>query len=344
VPAGIDSSARPSFLFPGPFVIMICIQTPSRLHFGLFRVSASADRGEQPRRRFGGIGLMVAAPGVRLAAQPAERWSAEGPLAARTLAFARAFLVSYPPETFAPLRFVIEQAPPEHAGLGTGTQLGMAVARALVAAAGWTECNIADLARRLGRGTRSAIGIRGFEHGGFLVDAGKTAHEKVAPLAARFLFPEEWRLVLVTSLRQTGLHGAAERRAFQNLEGLGPGAEQTEMLYRLVLLDLLPSLAERDLASFGEALYEFNARVGETFASVQGGTYSSPQVSELVAFLRGRGIRGVGQSSWGPTVFAVLENEREANDLVVVLRRQFALQEAEIVVTRACNRGATVIV
>jgi beta-RFAP synthase len=321
---------------------MIRVQTPSRLHFGLFRVSASADRSGQPDRRFGGIGLMVQSPGLRLAAEPAERWSAEGPLAERTLSFVRCFLETYPPETFAPLQFIIEQAPPQHVGLGTGTQLGLALARALVASVGRTDCNIADLARRVGRGARSAIGIHGFERGGFLVDAGKTAHEEVAPLAARVPFPEEWRLVLVTPQRQTGMHGAAERRVFQDFEGFGPVAEQTDMLCRFVLVELLPTLTERDLTTFGEALHEFNARVGETFASVQGGTYSSAQVSELVAFLRGRGIRGVGQSSWGPTVFAILEDEHEADDLVAVLRRQFAFQESEIVVTRACNRGATV--
>ncbi|HEY1862025.1 MAG TPA: hypothetical protein VGG61_16815, partial [Gemmataceae bacterium] len=153
--------------------------------------------------------------------------------------------------------------------------------------------------------------------------------------------PEDWALVLVTPLRQYGLHGAAERQAFQDLEGLT--AEQSDALWRLLQLDLLPALTARNLESFSEALYEFNRRIGETFQTIQGGIYATRQGAELVAFLRRRGIRGVGQSSWGPTIFALLEDERSAHDLVDVLRRQFALEEQEVVVTRACNSGASVI-
>ena len=79
---------------------------------------------------------------------------------------------------------------------------------------------------------------------------------------------------------------------------------------RLVLIELLPALAARDLNAFGEALYEFNARAGDAFAPAQGGRYSGPAVANCVARLRARGITGVGQSSWGPTVFAIVARER----------------------------------
>jgi beta-ribofuranosylaminobenzene 5'-phosphate synthase len=320
---------------------MIRIQTPSRLHFGLFRVLTPASPDGPPTWRFGSVGLMVEKPGLVLAAQRAESWRAEGPLANRTLAFARQFAQTLPANSFVPLHFRIEKAPPEHAGLGTGTQLGLAVARALMISSGRPHADIADLAPRVGRGGRSTVGMYGFDRGGFLIDTGHQTHEDRAQPPIRFSFPQEWPLVLVTPRRQRGLHGAAERQAFQDLQGLT--AEQTDALWRLLRLDLLPALAARDLETFSEALHEFNKRIGETFATAQGGTYATHEGAELVAFVRRRGIRGVGQSSWGPTIFALLEDERSAHNLVDILRRQFALEELEVVVTRACNRGAIVI-
>ncbi len=112
------------------------------------------------------------------------------------------------------------------------------------------------------------------------------------------------------------------------------------MLCRLVLLGLLPALAQDDFCAFGEALYDFNARVGEVFAPVQGGRYASPRSAEIVAFVRQQRIRGVGQSSWGPTVFALTEHEMQAQELAHRLRERFGLGPNEVVVTKASNQGA----
>src|SRR5207248_2034095 len=102
----------------------------------------------------------------------------------------------------------------------------------------------------------------------------------------------------------TGLHGLAEGQAFERLSRQAVASARTDALCRLVLLSLLPALAERDVAAFGEALYEFNRLVGEAFVPVQGGVYAGPRVEALVSFLRGQGVRGVTQSSWGPAVCA----------------------------------------
>src|SRR5208282_5500231 len=96
-------------------------------------------------------------------------------------------------------------------------------------------------------------------------------------------------------------------------------------LCRLVVLGMLPALVEADLEAFGEAVHDFNARAGETFAAVQGGIYASPRGAEIVAFLRRSGIRGVGQSSWGPALFAVVEDDDRARALAEALRARFAL-------------------
>src|SRR5262249_37975123 len=105
------------------------------------------------------------------------------------------------------------------------------------------------------------------------------------------------------------------------------------------LLGLLPSLVEGDLEAFGEALYEYNVRAGEVFAPAQGGTYAGPEVAALVAFLRGQGVRGAGQSSWGPAVFGGIGEEDRAAHLADAVRSAFSLPAARVWVTAACNDG-----
>jgi beta-RFAP synthase len=315
------------------------LRTSSRLHFGL--ISLPADAETASARRFGSVGLMVESPGLVLRALPAGSWSAEGPLAERALTFARRFSRTLeeqdPRRILPPCRLVVESAPREHVGLGTGTQLALAVAHLLAKTAG-LDLPAAELARRVGRGERSALGVHGFCQGGFLVDAGKGACTTLAPLVARLDFPAAWRIVLVLPGRATGLHGKSERSAFARLT-TPPGT--TEALCRLVLLGMLPALAEEDLQGFGEALFDFNARVGEVFAPVQGGTYASPLTAELVGFLRAEGVAGVGQSSWGPGVFAVTDETRAAH-LADRLRARLAADEMEVQVSRGCNHGAVV--
>jgi beta-ribofuranosylaminobenzene 5'-phosphate synthase len=325
---------------------MIRVRAPSRLHFGLLSFSA-AERwpntlGQEvvAARQFGGVGLMIDTPGLRLTARPAADWSAEGLLAERALAYARRFVQTLPARAVPPQHLIIEQSAPEHMGLGAGTQLGLAVARALAEVAG-APLDEVELARRVGRGARSAVGIHGFARGGFLVEGGKHTAEAVAPLLMHLAFPESWRLVLVLPPWGRGRHGAEESEAFQSLASRRTVLSQTDALCRLVLLGLVPALLEQDLEAFGEALYDFNVRVGELFAPVQGGTYAHARVADLVEFVRRQGVRGVGQSSWGPAVFVVVEDEERAADLAWRAREAFALRGPEVFAARGCSRGAT---
>jgi beta-RFAP synthase len=219
--------------------------------------------------------------------------------------------------------------------------LGLAVARAVATVAGHADEDVAALARRAGRGERSALGIHGFAHGGFLVEAGQRTPEVLPPLVARLAFPEEWRVLLILPPGGPGLHGQLEKQAFARLTS--PSAAWTDALCRLVLLGMLPALLERDLATFGEAVHDFNARVGEVFAPVQGGTYADPRVSDVVRFVRAQGAPGVGQSSWGLATYAIVADEDRGNDLVRRVRREFNLSIGEAILTRGRNRGAATI-
>lgn len=322
---------------------MTRVRTGSRLHLGLLSLPRQGERwpdrlGELvfPARWFGGVGLMIDAPGVVVRVEPAEAWSAEGPLAARALEFAQRVVTSLGQAELPPRRIVVEEAAREHVGLGTGTQLGLAVGRALLSS--WhRNAPMEELSDLVGRGLRSALGVHGFAQGGFLVEGGKSAGQHLSPLVARMEFPRDWRVLVIVPREPPGCHGHSERAAFERLSA---SVATSEALCRLVLLGLLPALAEGDLEAFGEAAYDFNARVGETFAVAQGGVYASPRVAELVAFLRGEGVRGVGQSSWGPGVFAFVGDEERAATLAARVRQRFGEAIDQAWITRARNHGA----
>jgi beta-ribofuranosylaminobenzene 5'-phosphate synthase len=301
---------------------MIRVETGSRLHFGLLRPPPV-----DGQRGFGGCGLMVEAPAVRVSVEPAADWSATGPGADRALAVARLVAADRPH------RIVVDACPPEHVGLGVGTQLSLAVARAALHLAPGDSPGAKYLARLAGRGGRSGIGLHGFERGGFLVDGGKRDADEIAPLVARAEFPPEWRVVLLTPSIRSDWHGERERAAFAALAN----SPADDALCRLVLLGMLPALVGRDLPAFGEAVYEYNARAGEPFRAAQGGTFAA-EAAELIVWLRGQGVTGVGQSSWGPTVFAVVGDENRAAGITVAARRRWA--DIAIVVTAGRNAGA----
>ncbi len=315
---------------------MITVRTGSRLHFGLFNVG-----GTDQERRFGGVGMMVEEPALCLEVTAAREWGTSGPLAARVMEFASRFRASFQSD-LPPFHLHLAQAPPSHAGLGSGTQLGLAVAQALAAQIRLPIESVAELAQMVGRGQRSALGVHGFAHGGFLVEAGRSPGSVVAPLVAVPDFPERWRVVLLIPQTKMGIHGAPERAAFEALATQPTRPGEVDALCRLVLLGMLPALVEKDLPAFGEALYEFNRRAGEPFAAIQGGIYASPGTATLVEEVRRLGVRGVGQSSWGPTVFAVVGSEAEARELRERIWQRWKQEELRVMITEVRRRGAEV--
>lgn len=314
---------------------MTRVEAPSRLHFGLFSLPVAGETNP-PQRQYGGIGLMIDAPRVALRVESASHWSASGPGAVRALDLARRFTETLPAQEQRPFSIQMDNYPEPHSGLGSGTALALSVARAIAAECGHDDWPAAELAKRTGRGERSAVGVHGFERGGLIVEAGKQPGESLAPLVARFEFPAKWRIVLIRPQIEAPWHGSRERRSFAHLTRNNP----TDQLCRITLTGLLPALASRDLESFGEALHEYNALAGAAFAAEQGGTYADSAVAQLIDWLRQQGIRGAGQSSWGPTVFAIVENESAASQLERRLAQSQSIGPAAIWTARAAAGGA----
>ncbi len=312
------------------------VRTPSRLHFGLL------GWGPESRRQFGGLGLMIQYPWIELVAERADSWSFDGPLAERARLIAHNLsdgLYDAMGAERRPARIRVLGAPAEHVGLGVGTQLSLAVMSALILLAGHVEPAVEELASVTGRGTRSGIGLHGFRLGGMIVDGGRKQGTKIPPLLARHPFPEEWSILIVQPPGLHGLHGAIESRAFAELPSIPERV--TDRLCRIVLLDLIPAVLERDLPSFGAALMELQARVGAIFSPAQGGIYSSPQASAIIEELGRAGFVGMGQSSWGPTLYAFTDRPpEEITALAARLRLQPLIRDCSVLVTRADNQGA----
>jgi predicted sugar kinase len=158
-------------------------------------------------------------------------------------------------------------------------------------------------------------------------------------LVAWLAFPKEWRIVLVLPPWQPGIHGLEERQAFGELQEI-PG--RAEVLCRLLLMEVIPALSGDDFAAFSESLHHFNRLAGEAFATIQGGPYANARVAELIAFLRGLGVKGVGQSSWGPAVFALAEDRQRAGWLVGQVRDHYGLTNSQVWSVSAGDGGAKV--
>jgi beta-ribofuranosylaminobenzene 5'-phosphate synthase len=275
------------------------VEAPARLHFGLLDLRGSLGR------QFGGIGAAAPGPTLLVSACPADTWEVVGEDADRAAGFARLFLTHHGLDGGARVR--VHRTLPPHAGLGSGTQLALAVARALAELHG-VATDAPGLARAVGRAQRSAIGTWTFDGGGLVLEGGRRPEsEAVAPLLARLPFPPTWRCVVAMPDSAPGVSGTVEAAAFAELPP--PPECDAERVAHLVLMALLPAVADADLATFGAALSAIQAITGRWFAPVQGGTFAPGPSEELVRRMAEWGAPGVGQSSWGPAVYGIVEGE-----------------------------------
>jgi beta-RFAP synthase len=192
----------------------------------------------------------------------------------------------------------------------------------------------------LGRGARSGIGIGLFETGGLVVDGGRGGLDAPPPILARLAFPPEWRIVLVFDEGRRGVHGPDEVKAFRELPPFPQ--EAAARLCHLVLMQVLPAVAEADLPLFGAAIAEIQLRLGEYFAPAQGGVFTSPVVQAAVSFLAAHGGHGAGQSSWGPTGFVFVRSAEAAAELTAAFARERRLADVRLDVVQARNEGVLI--
>lgn len=311
----------------------VSVMTTARLHMGFLDLHGGFGR------RFGSIGLMLDQPCTQLTVMRSAEYKFSGPGAERAEKLAKNFMEQARLSGAVAVHF--ESAIPEHAGLGSGTQMALAVGVGLSRLYN-LPLTPRDVAGMTERGARSGIGVAAFEQGGLLVDGGRGANTVVPPLLARMAFPEEWRVLMIFDHSGAGVHGAEEVEAFRALPEFPQDVAAT--LCRRILMQALPAVAEQDLAAFGSAIYEVQCRIGDYFASAQGGKrYTSVAVGNALEWLRNQGVACVGQSSWGPTGFAILENELDAQAMAAALKARCAEQQSmSFMICKARNQGSEV--
>jgi beta-ribofuranosylaminobenzene 5'-phosphate synthase len=287
----------------------IVVTAPARLHFGML------DPAGIGARRFGGTGVGVESPRVVVGITPrsGEDVVAHGSQAERAIAFAQRAREAFGHRGGFDVH--VREAIPPHVGLGSGTKLGLAIARGVAELAG-VPAGPEELAGACGRGARSSVGCWTFEAPGLVVEAGVPDGGGISPVVARHPMPERWRCVLAVPGGDEGLSGDAEERFFDQLHERPTGEPRVS---RLLLTALLPGLLTGDIAEFGAALSEIQREIGAMFAARQGGVFhprSAPFVGALVAL----GVGAVGQSSWGPTVYGIVDGPERAAEVAGRLR------------------------
>jgi beta-RFAP synthase len=286
---------------------------------------------------FGGIGMMIDEPSVTLfgrVLENNERDETASDRSATLLSRIREVL----PEAARSVRLDLQHEIPPHAGLGSGTQLALATCEAFCKLQG-IEYDFARLMRLSGRGERSAIGLFGYQQGGFLIDAGHSVGASQGSLAARINFPTDWRILLLRPKTSQGLHGPAERRAFEELNAMPEAL--TGQLCRLVLTEILPSLQAADFPSFAESITDYGHLIGEFFAPLQGGVFSSQQMSAIAERLQAECRTGIAQSSWGPTLAVFAESFEHAEAMQTRILSWDAAASCCLHLTKGRNTGRT---
>ncbi|WP_246251793.1 beta-ribofuranosylaminobenzene 5'-phosphate synthase family protein [Ancylobacter pratisalsi] len=312
---------------------VVRITAPGRLHLGFLDLAGTLGR------RFGSLGITLDRPATVVRMRPAARLTATGPDAGRAVAAvekaARHFGLGTGVEV------TVEAALPPHSGLGSGTQLGLAVATGLCLLGG-LELTPREIGAALGRGARSSIGIGAFTEGGVILDGGKKQGSNAPPpILSRLPFPEDWRILLVYDTDHQGLSGTAESTAMETLPVFADTL--AGHMARLAVMVALPALAEADVDYFSAAVGEMQRLLGEHYADAQGGRYTSTSVAEVMDWLESRGLRGLGQSSWGPTGFAILGSPEDGERIISEARTRFAGRPAlAFDCVRGGNAGARI--
>ncbi|WP_254764312.1 beta-ribofuranosylaminobenzene 5'-phosphate synthase family protein [Natrinema marinum] len=314
------------------------VSAGARLHVGFQNLSLARER------LYGGIGVGLAEPRVTVTAEPAATVATDDPLV-REYARRAADVLAVDGVSIS-----LEESLPRHVGLGSGTQVALAVLAATARAHG-LEPRVREHAPAMGRGGRSGVGVATFEGGGFVVDAGHPTTRftteppaegdwTVPPVVARHTLPPEWRFLVVVPDADPGRSGDDEDASMRTVVERADPAVADEIA-GVVTRKLLPAAAAGRLEAFGEAIAEIGRKNGAWYADAQGGVFRPP-AGELVEALEDCPVlSGIGQSSWGPVVYGVTDidhvDEAEAAAADALAERGL---EGRVILAEAAKSGA----
>jgi beta-RFAP synthase len=245
------------------------------------------------------------------------------------------------------VKLTVKSTAPRHSGFGSTTQLCLAVGRAVAKAHG-LDLSLLELVKSLKR--TSTGGLFTFQLGGFIVAGGFPVklgervllrdEPLIPPLIFHSDFPEDWRFVMVRPLEAPrSPDGEEEEKVFRRLREMTPPTQLTHRGYFLLASKLLPALLEKDAEAFGKTLTAIQTTVGLIYKPVQGSAFN-PASEWLIPILKRSGALGLGQSSWGPTVYAFVDSHERAQETVGKIASE-TRNKASVEVVAPDNKGAT---
>jgi beta-ribofuranosylaminobenzene 5'-phosphate synthase len=339
------------------------IVCPARLHFGLLEICP----GEP--NLFGGLGVAIDQPQTRATldvlgphGKPSVVIECHDDLRPGIESIIHRALTNLPIDD--PLRrytfhLRIVDHPKRHNGVGSGTQLACAVASLIQAsiqpsklseplslATLWNtddsdssgeNKSIENLARASGRGLRSCVGLAAHLYGGLIVDHGVQTSDQPRRVTERIAVPEDWPVLLIDPKEGERISGTRESSLFALCSHPNPNRARMQ---NLATTEIATAVQKRDFPRFASALFEYGCLGGKIFEAAQGGVYRDHQVGNLVSLVRSLGAQAIGQTSWGPTVFCIVEHDDTADEIVKELSKR-QNSSYEIRTTRMTNQSAT---
>ena len=294
----------------------VCIRAPARLHLGFLDMHGGLGR------EFGSMGLSLSGITTHIVVKKSATINAYGECKNRAAEYAATILRKLQIESG--VEITIHEAIPAHIGLGSGTQLALAIGVAITKLYGLSH-TVEEIARLMQRGNRSGIGIGAFNSGGFLLDGGRGIKTIVPPIINHYDFPQAWRILLVFDDQGKGLSGDIEKNIFATLAKMH--ADISAKICRHVLMQILPGLVEQDCQQFGAGISAVQKMMGQYFSNRQGGYYSSPQVAKCMEWALTCGATCIGQSSWGPTGFAIYPDPETAQHALSIARKKWSAKK-----------------
>uniref|UniRef100_A0A7C4W3B1 Beta-ribofuranosylaminobenzene 5'-phosphate synthase n=1 Tax=Geoglobus ahangari TaxID=113653 RepID=A0A7C4W3B1_9EURY len=308
------------------------IRTPSRIHITLIDLNGEIGRID------GGVGLALEEPYVSIKAKESDHVVIKG----ESENFDRYKTVAEKfREVFGSgIEIKILRDFKSHVGLGSGTQISLAVGKAFTELNG-IEMSVREIAEFVGRGGTSGIGVAAFEFGGFIVDGGHSVKEKntflpssfskakPAPILVRYDFPD-WDLYVFIP-ESKGFFGKREVDLFKKNTPLK--IEEVRELCHIILMKLMPSVVEEDLEEFAKAIYRIQY-IGFKRAEIN-------QYGDLIYRIieEAKDYGAVGMSSTGPSVYFIGEEGGVSVIKDIFKERNVRI---DIIKTKAKNRGAEI--
>ncbi len=325
------------------------IETPSRLHITLIDLNGALGRID------GGVGLTVKDPSLVLEAEPndnsIEVIFEEDNLSKELMDEYQEKIVNSARKIMeyskidSGFKFIVKKTYPAHSGLGSGTQTSLAVGKIILKLHN-QDMDVPNIAKIVGRGGTSGIGVRAFDHGGFIIDGGHKVEEKPdflpssaskatpGPLITRYDFPEDWKIILAIPDVPAGASGPKEVNIFQKYCPIP--LDQVQKLSHILLMKMMPAIVEKDLDSFGSSINQIQ---DTGFKKIEL-ELQDPIINEIIKNMRSEGAAGVGMSSFGPTVYAVTDDKTK--NVAKVAASTMKDVGGKVIVTEAWNRGFSI--